>query len=311
MAPQDGAEHKMSYLDLYTSAATTFGGLNREFADADYVVIGVPFDATSTYRSGSRFAPLAIREASLNIETYSLRAGIDLEELTIHDAGDLHVIADVDETLGRLELVSDEILNAGKTPAFIGGEHTITLGAVKALHEDLAVLCFDAHLDLRNEYMNQTVCHATVIRRISETVKPSRIIEVGTRAVCKEEIQYAKDGDIIHMSSQQMMQAGAEETAERISELLEGYDRVYLTVDMDVLDPAFAPAVQNPEPDGLSTHHLLDLLSLTCGRRIAAFDVVEVTPHYDMGGTSILAAKIIFETLCHIHKDSTARTRVT
>ena len=92
----------MTYLNLYTSTTTAFGGQECEFADAEYVVIGVPFDATSTYRSGSRFAPLAIREASLNIETYSLRAGIDLEELSIHDAGDLHVTGDVDETLGRL-----------------------------------------------------------------------------------------------------------------------------------------------------------------------------------------------------------------
>ena len=301
----------MTYLNLYTSTTAAFGGQECEFADAEYVVIGVPFDATSTYRSGSKFAPLAIREASLNIETYSLRAGIDLEELSIHDAGDLHVTGDVDETLRRLNVVSDEILSADKTPAFMGGEHTLTLGTAEGVGKDFAMLCFDAHLDLRNTYMDQTVCHATVMRRICETVKPSRIVEVGTRAVCKEEIEYAKGQGIIYLSSNRTTQAGARKTAEEINELLAGYDRVYLTVDMDVLDPAFAPAVQNPEPDGLSTHELLDLLSLTCSRRVAAFDVVEVAPHYDMGTTSILAGKIIFEILSSIHRGNRAGIDVT
>lgn len=301
----------MSHLDLYTSSTAIFGGLQREFSEAEYVVIGVPFDATSTYRSGSRFAPSAIRESSLNIEAYSLRSGIDLEELSVHDAGTLHVTRDVDETLRRLKVVSDEILSAGKTPAFIGGEHTITLGTAKGVRKDFAMLCFDAHLDLRNTYMDQTVCHATVMRRIHETVKPSRMVQVGTRAVCREEIEYAKSQGIVYISSNQTMQAGAKKTAEEINELLADYDRVYLTVDMDVLDPAFAPAVQNPEPDGLSTHQLLDLLSLTCSCHVVAFDVVEVAPHYDMGTTSILAAKIIFEILSYIHRGNMPCTNVT
>lgn len=292
----------MTYLNLYTSTTAAFGGQECEFADAEYIVIGVPFDATSTYRSGSRFAPLAIREASLNIETHSLRAGIDLEELSIHDAGDLHVTGDADETLRRLNVVSDEILRAGKTPAFIGGEHTLTLAATKGIHKDLALLCFDAHLDLRNEYMNQTVCHATVMRRVHEAVKPSMMVEVGTRAVSREEIAYAKDQAIAYVTSRQVMETGVEEAAKRINSLLGDSERVYLTIDMDVLDPAFAPAVQNPEPDGLSTHQLLDLLSLTCSSRIVAFDVVEVAPHYDTGTTSVLAAKTIFEVLSHIHR---------
>jgi len=141
------------------------------------------------------------------------------------------------------------------------------------------------------------------MRRIRETVKPSRIIEVGTRAVCREEMEYAKDRDIIQISSDKTMQASPEQTVNEINDLLADFEKVYLTVDMDVVDPAYAPAVQNPEPDGLSTHQLLHLLSLTCSRRVVAFDVVEVTPHYDMGTTSILAARIIFEILSHIHKD--------
>lgn len=292
----------MSHLDLFSSAAMTFSGLQKEFADADYIIVGVPFDATSTYRSGSRFAPYAIREASVNIETYSFRTGIDLEELKLHDAGDLHVMGDADETLKRLKLVTNELMSRGKTPVFLGGEHTITLGAIEGIGGDFGLVCFDAHLDLRNEYMGQTVCHATVMRRVSEMARLSRIVEVGIRAACKEEIEYAEDKKIDYITTYQIMQVGVEETANKIDALLAGCERVYLTVDMDVLDPAFAPAVQNPEPEGLSTHVLLDLLTKLCDRRIVAFDLVEVTPHYDTGTTAIQAAKIIFDILSHIHR---------
>lgn len=301
----------MTYLDLFTSPIATFGGLQCDYADADFVVIGVPFDATSTYRSGSRFAPLAIREASLNIETFSLRAEIDLEDLRIHDAGDLHVTGDVDDTLRRLETVSKELLSDNKMPVFIGGEHTVTLGAVRGIHEVFALLSFDAHLDLRDAYLGQPVCHATVVRRINDTVKPLKVIEVGTRAVSREEIAYADSRDIVYITSHQIVQTRLEETVEKISSLLGGHERVYLTIDMDVLSPAFAPAVQNPEPEGLTTRLVLDLLSSACGRKLVAFDLVEVAPHYDMGTTAVQAAKIIFEVLCHIYKDKNMGTGAT
>jgi agmatinase len=300
----------MSYLNFFTSKTAVFSGLQRNFVDADYVVVGVPFDATSTYRSGSRFAPLAIRESSLNIETYSFRTGIDLRELKLHDTGDLHVTGNIDETMRRLKLVTGEVVKKGKTPVLIGGEHTITLGAMRGMLKDSVVLCFDAHLDLRDTYLDHNVCHATVMRRINEAVKPSKIIEVGTHAVCKEEIEYAKEQGVTYITSHKIMKVGVKEVAKEINNILADY-RVYLTVDLDVLDPAFAPAVQNPEPEGLSTHTLLDLLSKVCSDRVAAFDVVEVTPHYDSGITAIQAAKIIFEILSHIQKDGKTSSNTT
>jgi len=123
-----------------------FSGYQKPFNEAEYTILGVPFDYTSTYRTGARFAPTAIREASLNIETYSFRTGLDVEKIKIHDLGNLDVSANVDETLKRLELVTRELLEAKKTPIFIGGEHTITLGIVKALEntEKLAIISFDA-----------------------------------------------------------------------------------------------------------------------------------------------------------------------
>jgi len=292
----------MSFIELYTSRSLTFGGLERDFDDADYVVSGVPFDLTSTYRSGSRFAPRAIREASLNIETYSFRSGTDFEEVKLHDLGDLDVSGDVKETLRRLELVTGEVFRAAKMPILIGGEHTITLGAIRGFGKDLAVLSFDAHLDLRDEYMGRRLCHATFMRRIGEEKNVLRIIQVGTRAVCREEMKFARKSGIQFFTSDQIIENGVKEVSQGIKRLLKEYEAVYLSLDMDVLDPAFAPGVQNPEPDGLSIRMLLNLICEICSDRIAALDVTEVTPPYDTGITTVQAAKAIIEVTCCLER---------
>jgi len=297
----------MSYRELYVSPPLVFSGFQRTFEEADYVVLGVPFDLTSTYRTGARFAPNAIREASLNIETYSFSSGLDVEDLRLHDLGDLHVTSDTDETLKRLEQVMRELLKAGKTPALIGGEHTITLGAARAVGKNCAILSLDAHLDLRNEYMNLKTSHTTFMRRIKEQVQPKKIVEIGTRAVCKEELDYAKKTGINYITVQQIRNDGVEKVTQKVEKLLTGIKRTYLTIDMDVLDPAFVPAVQNPEPNGLCTRMFYELLDGLCDRRLVAFDVVEVAPHYDNGVTAIQAAKVLFEVLCHLEK--TRKTR--
>ncbi|RLI21627.1 agmatinase, partial [Candidatus Bathyarchaeota archaeon] len=145
----------MSYLKLYVSPSMPFSGYQKPFNEAAYTILGVPFDYTSTYRTGARFAPTTIREASQNIETYNFRTGLDIEKVKIHDLGNLDVLADINETLKRLRLVAEELLEAKKIPIFIGGEHTITLGITQALKnpEKLAIISLDAHLDLRDEYL--------------------------------------------------------------------------------------------------------------------------------------------------------------
>ena len=287
----------MSYCDLFVSPSPFFMGSQRSFKEAIYVVLGVPFDITSSYRSGARFAPLAIRDASLNIEGYSLRTGIDVEDLKIHDLGDLHVAADVELTLGRLTLVAQDLFEADKVPVFIGGEHTITLGAMRSLDENVAVVSFDAHLDLRDDYLGLSVSHTTFMRRIKEDVKPSKILEIGTRAVSKKELEFAKESGIDYLTAHQLRKNGVKKTVETIKGILDEYKKVYVTIDMDVLDPAFVPAVPNPEPEGLDTSMLLDLLEVVCDNRVVGFDLVEVAPHYDQGVTAIQAARIIFEVL--------------
>ena len=292
----------MSYRELFVSPSPVFMGSQQTFEESEYVILGVPFDATSTYRSGARFAPLAIREASLNIEGYSFRTSMDIKDLKIHDLGDLHVAGDVELTLGRLALVAQDLFDAKKVPVFMGGEHTITLGVMRSLDENVALVSFDAHLDLRDDYLGLTISHTTFMRRIKETVNPSKILEIGTRAVCREELDYAKESGIDFLTAHQIRKDGIKNMVETIDDILKGYEKIYLTIDLDVLDPAFAPAVPNPEPEGLDTSTLMDLLEAVCDRRVVGFDLVEVAPHYDRGITATQAANIIFEVLCCLER---------
>jgi agmatinase len=294
----------MTYRELYTSQAPFFSGYQTNYEKARYIIIGAPFDITSTYRTGARFAPLAVREASLNIETFSFRTGKDIETIKLHDTGDLHTTSDTQETTKRLALVVKDIIKAHKTPVTIGGEHTITLGAVKGLHgmKNTAIISFDAHLDLRNEYMNLKTSHTTFMRRINELVKPQIIIEIGTRAACQEELNYAKKHGITYITTQQIQKNPTQKTLNTINKALKNTKQIYLTIDMDALDPAYAPAVQNPESDGITTETFFDLLQGIMDKRITAMDVVEVTPPYDNGNTAALAAKTIFELICNMEK---------
>lgn len=295
----------MSNLELYTSQTNVFSGIQKPFEKADYVIFGVPFDATSTYRTGARFGPNAIRQASLNIETYSFRSGIDLEDLALYDAGDLNVSMDVKQTVDMTRLVVEDILAAGKMPVALGGEHTVTLGIAKGLGDRVAktaIVSFDAHLDLRTEFLGLTLSHTTFMQLISKQVKPAKIIEVGTRSVSKEELSYAKKAKVDFFTSQQIIKQGSEQVIAELKKKLEPYENVYLTVDMDVLDPAYVPAVQNPEPEGINPTALLDIACTLCDKRVVGFDVLEVAPIYDQGVSAVVAAKVMFEMLCQLEK---------
>lgn len=291
----------MESLKLHTSPSARFSGFYTELADARYVVLGVPYDHTSTYRSGSRFGPAAIREASQNIETYSIRTGIDLEKIPICDVGDLHVVGDLDETLRRLERVVGDILAARKIPVMLGGEHTMTLGVIRALGRGVGVVSFDAHGDLRDEYSGLKTMHATFMRRVSEIVDPDHIVEIGLRALCAEEVEFLKSTRLRHLTSQELMKQNAERALGAVKKLVRKLKRVYLTVDVDVFDPAFAPGVGSPEAEGLSPTHFFSMLSAVVERPLVGFDVVETAPDFDKGGaTAVLAARVVFEAISGI-----------
>ena len=298
----------MSNLELYTSQTNVFGGIQKSFEKANYVFFGIPFDATSTYRTGARFGPTAIRQASLNIETYSFRSGVDLVDLALYDAGDLNVSTDAKETVELTRLVVADVLAAGKMPVVLAGEHTATLGIAMGLGDKAAktaIVSFDAHPDLRTQFMGLTLSHTTFMHLISKQVKPAKIIEVGTRAASKEELSYAKKAKVDFFTSQQIIKQGSETIVKQLKEALEPYENVYLTVDMDVLDPAFVPAVQNPEPEGINPTALLDIACSVCDKRVLGFDVLEIAPAYDQGISAVVAAKIAFEMLCQLEKTRT------
>jgi len=183
----------------------------------------------------------------------------------------------------------------------LGGEHTVTYGCVKAL-KDVAVLSFDAHLDMRDEYLGLRLSHATFMRRLIESMGSGRVMEVGVRAVCNEELEFAEKKNVEYITALDVMKNPVSKIVKRINEFLLRFDRFYLTVDMDVLDPAYAPAVGNPVPEGLSQTTLLDLLKPVTRHNLAGFDVVEVSPHYDSGVTAIQAAHTIYNILAFTKK---------
>jgi agmatinase len=275
-----------------------FGGFNKNFSDSKFVLFGVPFDSTSSYRPGSRFGPSAIREASVNIETWSWRSNNDFENIGTHDLGDLAIVhGDCNETIRRVSEVIKEIVNLKKIPIMIGGEHTITLGVAKSL-KDITILSFDAHFDMRYEYLSNKLSHACIMRRIIEEIGSENTIVVGVRAACKEEIEFVKNNNIYFISSKQINMNSAKNIGSILKEKLKNKKKIYISIDMDVLDPSYAPGVGNPEPEGISVSALLDIIEEVIDDRILGFDVVEVTPLYDNGITSIVASKIIYEICC-------------
>jgi len=289
-------------LTFHTSKIDSFSGFSTPLDEARYVVVGVPFDHTSTYRAGSRFAPRAIREASFNIETVSLRTGVDIEKVPIHDAGDLHVVDDVSETLRRLNQVTADIISSKKMPIVIGGEHTITQGVIRTLPKSVGVVSLDAHGDFRDEYGGGKFSHATVLRRISEIVGTDAVFVLGMRALCKEEVEFVERHNVRHLPPWQMREMGMPNVTKLVGEFAGKFNHTYLTIDMDVLDPAFAPGVANPEFDGITPSELIQIASAVARERMIGFDLVEVCPTYDTGATAVAAARIIFEVIAQAEK---------
>jgi len=282
--------------ELLNPTLQPFLDLATPFEEAKYVIVGAPFDGTSSYRRGSRFAPNAIRRESLYMETFSLRTGLNLDDVKIADAGNVRSLESVDETVENVKAAVKFIRGDGKIPIVIGGEHTVSLGALRALKPEV-VVSFDAHLDLRDCLLGLRLSHATFMRRALEEFD-MRLVVLGCRALSKEEIEFASaDDDTTFITSAELFKHGVEQRAEAILEELEDVSSVYLSIDMDVLDPAYAPAVGNPSPEGINVKMLLDILAKVVDGRFLGFDVTEVTPHYDSGLTATHAAYITLETI--------------
>jgi agmatinase len=294
----------LSHSELYLSARPASTGISASLEKSRYVFFGVPFDRTSTYRPGSRFAPSALRDVSANLELYSIRSNLDLEKVPVHDAGDIDTVEDLGETLKRVTAVWTELVAAGKIPIMAGGEHTVTKAAIDALPTDIGLVNLDAHLDLRDEFLGEKLSHATFMRRVAERIGPSHIMEVGIRAFSKPELDYCHSSDLQVITPQDIRRAPLDKTGLRIRSFLSGFNHSYLTVDIDVLDPAYAPGVGNPEPDGITTDELLTLVQAAMSRNTVGFDLVEVSPQLDSGQTAAVGAKVIFEAIAALSSRS-------
>jgi len=262
-----------------------FADANSSFNDAKFVIFGVPFDSTSSFRSGSRFAPNRIREASYNFETYLMEQDVDLIDIPFHDAGNLDEYGNVDEMTGAVEDAVKKILP--KFPILIGGEHSLTIGAVKTL-KNVSVVFIDAHLDFREEYLGIKNSHACVSRRVSEIVGIENVFSIGVRSFSREEKNDAEKLGLKYVSSFDVKEKGIE----NIIRNLNLKKKIYLSLDMDGVDPAFAPGVGNPEPFGLTPLDVVKCIKILSDR-LVGFDVTEVCPPYDNGNTSLLGARII------------------
>ena len=253
-------------------------------------IFGVPFDSTHSYKPGCRFGPDTIRDAFNNIEIFQPEFGIDLETQNISDLGNTKHTVVAAEMLQIVKGVTSELKKQDKQIIILGGEHLITLGSFTCFPKNTGYVVFDAHYDLRDQYADIKLSHAAYLRRIVEERGSENIVHVGARAFVKEELAFLKEHKIATVSDKEIRNGDGPKL---LKDITSTFDRVYLSVDLDVLDPAFAPGVGNPEAVGISSRELYDLITTLQNKKIVAADMVEFNPTYDNGSTASMAAKMI------------------
>ncbi|MGL4451934.1 MAG: agmatinase [Sarcina sp.] len=277
---------------------TTFMSCDNEYDESKVVIYGAPFDSTTSFRPGTRFASQAMRPDSYGLESYSTYQDKDMEDYGYFDAGDLELpFGNAERALNMIEEFSDEVLADGKMPVMIGGEHLVTLGAVRSVakkYDDLHIIHFDAHADLREDYMGEKLSHASVMRRCWEIVGDDKIYQFGIRSGSKEEVYWGKK----HVYTRNF----DAETLNEIAKKLEGKN-VYVTIDLDVLDPSIFPGTGTPEAGGITFREMIAGIKAMKNLNIVAFDVNELSPHYDQSGVSTaVACKVLREMLLLVSK---------
>jgi len=273
-----------------------FADAESSFDEADFIIFGVPYGKTSSFRIGASKAPKEIRTASWNYETFNLKTGNDLRDVKFHDYGDLDVATNKPfEMVNKVKEFTSKILSKEKFPIALGGEHSITPAIVNAFPQDIAVLSLDAHIDFRKQYENDPNNHACVIRRIADYIDIKNIAVLGIRSAEKEEFEDAKKQGLFFVDSYDIKDNGMKNTLEKTKNYLKN-KKIYLTLDIDVLDLAYAPGTSTPEPFGLDPLDILECIE-SFSKQLVGFDVVEVCPPYDQGQTALLAAKYVRNVL--------------
>jgi len=279
----------MSFLDLHMTKSPLIINPNDNSEPAA-IVFGVPFDSTHSYKPGCRFGPDAIRDAFNNIEIFQPEFGVDLETVNIKDLGNTKCTVVATEMLQMVENITSELKKQNKQLIILGGEHLITLGSFTCFPKDTGYVVFDAHYDLRDQYADIKLSHAAYLRRIIEKRGSENIVHVGARAFVKEELAFLKEHNISTVSDKEIRDGNGPKL---LKDITSTFDNIYLSIDLDVLDPAFAPGVGNPEAVGISSRELYDLVTTLQNKKIVSADIVELNPTYDNGATASMAAKMI------------------
>lgn len=271
-----------------------FMGSSRDLGACDRVLLGLPLDSTTSFRPGTRLAPYRIREVSEAVEEYSVYLDKSLEEIDFYDAGDVVIpFGNVPQSLKNIEATARYFLEHEKKLFSIGGEHLVSLPLIKVYHDfypDMVVIQMDAHADLRADYLGEKLSHASVMRRVVEIIGTKKLFQLGIRSATREELDYARQHSQLYLD--QFLTA-LKDVKEKI-----GQRSVYISLDIDVLDPAFAPGTGTPEAGGFSSRDLLQMLHELRELDVVGFDLVEISPPCEHGdNTSILGAKILREAL--------------
>jgi len=279
----------MSFLDLYMNKNPLITASDDD-SDPVATIFGIPFDATHSYKPGCRFGPDSIRDSFNNIEIFHPELGIDLETVNIEDLGNTRHTVVASEMIDMVKKITTELVSKQRQLFILGGEHSITYGTYTSFPKETGYVVFDAHYDLRDEFADIKLSHASYLRRIVEERGSENILHVGARAFVKEELEFLTENNIKTISDKQIRDGKGPEL---LKDYVSTFDSVYSSFDLDVLDPAFAPGIGNPEAVGITSRELFDMIHTFEDTKVTGVDIVELNPYHDNGSTASLAAKII------------------
>jgi len=279
----------MSFLNLYMTRNPMITRSGDD-GDSQAIVFGVPFDSTHSYKPGTRFGPDVIRDAFNNIEIFHPDFQVDLETINIEDLGNTTHTVVASEMLDMVKKITSELIQRKKQLFILGGEHLITFGTYMSFPKDTGYVVFDAHYDLRDQYADIKLSHAAYLRRIVEERGADNILHVGARAFVKEELEFLTEHNVKTISDKEIRDG---QGPKLLKDATSVFDNLYTSYDLDVLDPAFAPGVGNPEAAGITSRELFDMIYTLQDTKVTGIDIVELNPSFDNGSTASLAAKIM------------------
>ncbi|RMW35684.1 MAG: agmatinase [Nitrosopumilus sp.] len=279
----------MSFLDLYMNKNPMITASDDD-SEPVATVFGIPFDATHSYKPGCRFGPDAIRDSFNNIEVFHPELSVDLETVNIEDLGNTRHTVVASEMIDMVKKITTELVAKQRQLFILGGEHSITYGTYTSFPKDTGYVVFDAHYDLRDEFADIKLSHASYLRRVVEERGAENILHVGARAFVKEELEFLTENKIKTITDKEIRDGKGPQL---LKDHVSTFDTMYSSFDLDVLDPAYAPGVGNPEAVGITSRELFDMIYSLQETKVIGADIVELNPYHDNGATASLAAKIM------------------